>query len=206
MVLYYLLCPVYYAVLKRCANDLKKTLLAIMLIFLVTVAFWNSLHLNVITTRLPVLFLGMLVAKMCIDGGELTVRMKATVIGAIPVGIALLILFANFFTEQYRAWGLVWYPFILIVPGTCFVISMVSMLLERNAISKHIVSAVSWIGQSSFEIFLTHILLFEVLRYCIENRILSDNWFIWIITLILSMILAGVLKRMTAQAKKCLNW
>ena len=205
IVLYYFICPLFYALVKRFGNDKKRTLVILALIFAVTMAFWNSLHLNIITTRFPLLFMGMLLGKMCFEEVELTGKMKATVVGAIFVGIALLAFFSNQFVERYRPWGLGWYPFIFIVPGTCLVISMISILLEKNALSKHIVSAVSWVGHSSFEIYLTHFLLFEILKYCIDSEIISDNWVIWVVALILAVILAVLLKWLTTKAKKLIN-
>ncbi len=194
MILFYLLCPIIYMCIVRAEGNYKKLLLMFAGLVVGTVAFWSSLHMNIMTTRIPTLFIGMLYGYLCLNGRDFSRRHKWAAVVGLILGIALLQFFARFFSERLRAWGLLWYPFILIAPCVCVLTAMLFFYIEKCKVGEIIISVLSKIGELSFELFLCHILAFNVLEKLIELHILPSNNVIWLAALIIAASFAILLK------------
>lgn len=180
--MFYLLSPL----LKEIADSLKGILQAILVIgflLLLTVPFWNSYYLITIT-RLPIFFIGMLCGKFTQTHSQISRKtiyytMSVTFLGAC------LLLIANRCLEPYlRTHGLYWYPFILIAPGICLTLSFLLHLLRNNTFGRLLGSVLSKLGTYSFDIYLVHLLVFELVDHLTDTLgLFTDTLPVWLLAL-----------------------
>ena len=79
-------------------------------------------------------------------------------------------------------------------------------ILEKNKLSQKIISFFSCIGDYSFEIYLLHMPLVEIIRIIIARSGLDeDNCMIWITAMIPLSIACYVLKKLSKLTMKYLN-
>ena len=157
IIICYLLTP-YLAVLIR-NNSAFKNVLLILGVILVSLCFMTDERMLVLMSRLPVYVIGMVFAKY----ENSNIRKKAPIlIGGFVIGNVLLFLSVIRATEYLWSYGLYWYPFILITPGLCWIISEISSLFDKCFLSK-LVSVFKFLGGFTFELFLVHWLVFSII-------------------------------------------
>lgn len=161
LVVYYLLAPYLKAMADRASGWGQAGVIAGL--FLLTVPFWNGNHLLIILSRLPVFYLGMIYAKGCREGKMLTWKQGALSAAAVAAGLAALYLACTKAWESLDARGLYWYPFFLIAPGGCVLLFLGAQWLERCRLGRWISKGLDTIGKHSFEIYLIHVPLYELL-------------------------------------------
>lgn len=168
-----ILCYVGAPYMKRLVDRLEKIWmqsLLISILLLASVPFWGSNTYLIIVTRIPIFYIGMLFAKQC--SRDYVLRKKG-------VFLAVLIMMAGFFglyigykafPEYVTLYGLCWYPFVFITPGLCIAISLTVMAVEKNRLGYRIIKLMEWIGKNSFEVYLIHIPIYEILKQ------ICDTW------------------------------
>ena len=164
----YLLTP--YLAKFISVHKLAANCMLLLLIIVISVCFTNNESLIIVFTRLPIYVVGMLFAKH----EYANIRKKAVVlVGGVAAGSVLLSISLLYFSDYLWSYGLYWYPFILITPGICWMISEVSALLEKCFLNK-LVSVFNCLGSFTFEVFLIHCLSL----YLLENYMASlrDLW------------------------------
>lgn len=162
LVVYYLLAPYLKTVAERIASGWGQAAV-VGVLFLLTVPFWYGNHLLIIMSRLPVFYLGMVFAKGCREEKLLTWRHVLLSAAAVAAGLTALYLACAKAWDSLDARGLYWYPFFLIAPGGCVLLSLGAQALERWKLGRWINKALGSLGKYSFEIYLIHVPLYEFL-------------------------------------------
>ena len=155
MWLSYLLTPWLAPLAERCDTRLKSAG-ALLGLLTLSAAFWGDSELVIIMTRLPVFFAGMLFAAESRRREALSKTELALLICAVPVGGALLWETLRFAADVVWAYGLAWYPLLLIAPGLCILIAAVCDWLSRFKAGQAVNRALAFLGGLTFEIYLVH--------------------------------------------------
>ena len=170
LVVYYLAMPL----LKQLTDSIShmvKELAVILLLFAVSVPFWNYGNTIVILSRLPVLYAGLVFAKLSKQGYMLKKR-DLLLLGLLSVvGAVLLVTFYYRVPDLLWPRGLYWYPFALIVPGVCVFFSLVAEKTENCKILRWGNRLLETVGVYSFELYLIHVFLYEGLMPGIAARL-----------------------------------
>lgn len=87
----------------------------------------------------------------------------------------------HYINVDFWNYGLFWYPFITFTPGFCILISLIARKLGKYRFCNLCISIFSKLGKYTFEIYLTHILIFNIFSKLLGN---IDN-FMKLITVIL---------------------
>lgn len=210
----YLLTPIFVDMVKN-ANGIKKDIVNILFIVLLTIPFWNTPLAIISITRLPVFYIGMLMAR---EGSAYkTISAKAIICSIVLSIVGIIMLF--FFKSQYEDlilwnYGLYWYPFILITPGLCIGISLFAGWLEKYKFGRCVNKVTEIIGNNTFEIFLVHIVLSDIFGRLRKQDIITDLWIgntvLVIITIVISYLLCllrkGMLKIIDNPSGMCAFW
>ena len=119
-------------------------------------------------------------------------------------GVLMLGFFFEYFPGKYRwPYGLYWYPFILITPPLCVIISYISLLLEKCKITKVLLRLLDLCGSYSFEIYLLHIPLIPVIIKVIEKAGFEKlSIFIWLASVVVLAVACFILRRITDLCEK----
>ena len=139
----------------------------------------------------------MIFAKECKEYKKMTRKHvaligTASIIGAVMLGVSRI-----FFSDVLWSKGLWWYPFILLTPGICVIISYTMHFCEKSKILTKFKELVELVGKYSFEIYLVHIPLIEIIDMCINKYSLQKfHYLVWIIGVIVLAIGCAVLKYM----------
>lgn len=182
--LLYFLAPYLKKIVDRIDNH--KQFLAILCIFLIlSIAFWNSNILIITITRIPIFFVGMYIAKYSQDFEQLTKTRFKILIFLMLLGFFILKIFFEIYHSKMWSHGLYWYPFILITPGLCLVISYLCQKIDEYSIGRKILKVFQKIGNNTFEIYLVHIPLYELISLLIKKGFLPKRNLTWLFTVIL---------------------
>lgn len=155
MWLSYLLTPFLAPLAKRCVSRVKAVgTVASLLVF--SFAFWGDTQLIIILTRLPIFFVGMLFAAESERREALSKAELALLFALIPIGAAVLWESPKFFAGLIWSHGLAWYPMLLIAPGLCVAVALVSEGLSRFAAGRAVNRLLAFLGGITFEIYLVH--------------------------------------------------
>jgi len=196
IILAYLLAPLFFELIKHGKFNRKIIYGTFFVLLIATTAFWNSLHMNIIVIRVPLFYLGMLYAEFVSNGKVLQIKDKILIIGTSLVGWLLLFVSRHFFSDYLRTIGLWWYPFILIVPGLCLVIDLIFEVIIKSKPGRILYSVLSYIGKYTFEIFLVHLLIFDIYKVEIKKEIFADAWIGWLCAIALIPVGCLILNRL----------
>ena len=120
-------------------------------------------------SRIPILFLGICVGKLAREERKIRRLQCIFLLVCSVIGFILIRTFFVNYEEKMWAYGLWWYPYILITPGLCICISFLCMLLEKGKVGQRILKGLAVIGNHTLEIYLTHILIFDFFTYCTDK-------------------------------------
>lgn len=187
MWLYYLLIPVFFLMIKNQKEKISHLVILILTI-LFSLSFLNSFNFIIIFTRIPLLFLGICLGKYINENIRLKKIHCFFAILCCVIGFCLLKFFIRYYETKLWLHGLWWYPFILITPGLCMLISFICYLCDKNKIGRFIVKGFEYVGNHTFEIYLVHILLFEIFKYCTNNGYIWNNNRNWILLIFITAI------------------
>ncbi|WP_302150073.1 hypothetical protein [uncultured Gemmiger sp.] len=102
------------------------------------------------------------------------------------------------------AYGLYWFPFILIAPGLCIVLSLLAACLDK--VAPQIIRGCTFLGGCTLEIYAVHAFAFQVFRDALSDDILYGTDKRWLLLSVLSVLfavlLARVMARLTAKTQK----
>lgn len=153
----YVLTPYLAAFIKN--HNIGKNIVLIAVLVLISTAFWNDKKLIIIFSRLPIYAAGMLFSKYDFK----VIKKKYLLLGGFlfVLGNILLYIAIDRFESYLKIYGLYWYPFIIITPFLCTAISYVSYYAEKTKVFSALLKVISLVGTYSFELYLTHIFIFE---------------------------------------------
>ena len=151
----------YLKRLTDSCKNIRQDLLAWFCLAVMTVAFWNSGNSIVLLSRLPVLYSGLVFGKLAKQGYVLRGK-DCLVMGiAALTGICTLLLCQLRFPALLWNCGFYWYPFALIVPGSCMFFSWLAGKMEGNKALRWLKKALDVVGIYSFELYLVHVFFYE---------------------------------------------
>lgn len=157
--LFYLLTPILAKIVEKIKSKIQLIWIILFLV-LVSIPFWNSKILIITMSRLPIFFLGMYCAKVWKEKEIIFKKKIVYLVSLSIIGYVILNLFNKYMPTKMWNYALYWYPFILITPGLCIAISLISKCFAKFEIGKKALKVVEIIGNNTFEIFLIHILIF----------------------------------------------
>lgn len=198
----YVLTPYLASFVRK--NSLLKNSLLVLFLLLLSVAFWEDKRLIIAASRLPVFVVGMIFAKH--GDSLLSKKIIAGALAALAAGFALSLVFSKFFSHYLWTKGLFWYPFLLISPGLCIIISEINYFIDKHRkldiLLKPLRKLIAEIGKCSFEIFLVHIFVFEFADRVKSGLHLPNDFITYCCLSILSICAAAVLNRLAESCKK----
>lgn len=187
----YILTPFIASFIKD--NSLLKNIILVVVMLLATTAFWNDLYFVIIAVRIPIYVIGMIFAKH----DSVKLEKIHVLLGFLIFFLGNMILFFSYSLAPFPLWpyGMLWYPFILITPFLCYLISFVAQFFDNKKILSSINKAVGFIGKYSFELYLVHIDLFVAMPVIWEKLNLGFelNNYIWILMYLIAFIGAFIL-------------
>lgn len=192
--LLYFLSPFFKGIIEN-IKSFKCCFLIISILIIFSVPFWNS-ELLVIASRIPSFFLGMYFGKLGKDGKILNKKNVIFMMSSMFIGIILLFgSYVVFTSEEMWNYGLSWYPFILITTGFCFSFSYILELIKNTKIQKIVIYILAFLGKYSFELYLLHILLFDIYTsQFVANGIGNKSIMEWLVVIVLLIPCCIILK------------
>lgn len=192
IILFYFLAPY----LKKAADRFTtvKQFVFIAFLLVLTIPFWSVNNWIIVLTRIPIYYIGMLFAKLCKT--EYVITKKSIFVAGLFafIGVIALWLCMQYLGSYLWSNGLYWYPFIFITPGMCIISVYVVKIFKFLKLEK----LLDLIGKYSFEIYLVHIPLIEVVNFIINKFNLQDySIFIWIAGIIPLILGCIILKKAT---------
>jgi len=142
--------------LAQKADTRLRGILGVLGLLLLSFAFLGDYYLIIIMARFPSFFVGMLFAAESRRREALTKKETAFLLLLVPVALALMWKLGSLPENLLWDYGLYWYPCLLLTPGLLMILAYMGRALERFSIGRRVLSAVSFIGSYTFEIFLTH--------------------------------------------------
>lgn len=161
MWLFYILTPIMAKIIDR-IKSYKQMLVCISLLILLSICFWNSETLIITISRIPIYFIGMYFAKIFKERESISKSSIAVMLILTSIGYMMFVNFYSLFQDKMWNYALWWYPFILITPGLCIGISIISSYIDKYKIGEKVYQLFYIIGNNTFEIYLVHILLFKI--------------------------------------------
>lgn len=159
----YLLTP-YLAKFVQ-THKLFINILLVLVLVIISLCFITDENLIIVMTRLPIYTIGMIFAKH----EDTNIRKRAVFfVGGFVIGNLLLFLSYRFLDEYLWSYGLHWYPFILITPGACWIISELSALCDKCFLSV-LIRFAKFLGTFTFEMFLVYFFILYLLNGQLEK-------------------------------------
>lgn len=181
----YFITPLIYDFIKH-ANKSGKRIALIVVVLLMTIPFWTVDRYIIFVTRIPLFIMGMFLGSEKDD--VISKRMYWLSIIAFVLGSVLLLCSYKYFDSLLWSYGLHWYPFILIVPGLCLIISSACKFLETFKAGVVVVNAFSFVGRYTFELFMMHMLLFKLVNEWDYRGYIVYSQKIWYLTMVVVII------------------
>ena len=184
LVVFYICLPYLKRLTDFCETPWKDFLVWVCLA-IVGIPFWNDGGNDiVILSRLPILYAGVVCAKMAKQGKVLTKMDYLLMLLATAMGAVSLFAFNRYMPDLLWLCGLHWYPFALIVPGICIALAVLMERFQHLNLFRFVNRILEIIGRYSFEVYLTHVFLYEGLM----PQIMSRGWntsrnMMWLLTL-----------------------
>ena len=189
--LMYILAPYFIALIDNIT--LKQNILFIVVLVLVSIVFWENEDLVIIMARLPIFYIGLVTAKY--DKYVIDKKSFSILMIALGIGMVCLVLSIVLFSNHLRTWALWWYPFIIITPGMCYLLSIISGFLTRYRMGTLIFKMINQLGGISFELFMSHIMVFRIVKSYLQLKTVYFENVVWIVAIIISIIFAVVFNK-----------
>lgn len=152
----YLLAP-YLKSLADKTNKKWHFIAIVCLLFLFSTSFWSLDQYIIIFSRIPIFFIGMCIGKLSINDFIITEKHLLYSTIYFIIGCSCLTIAYLKYPNYLWAYGLYWYPFILISPPFCLYLALI---IEKIRVLKKL----EILGKFSFEIYLIHHEILIVIR------------------------------------------
>lgn len=183
LVVYYILMP-YLKKITDSWRCIWQDIFTGVFLVAVSINFWEAGDNVLIFTRLPVLYAGVVFGKLSKQGYALKGKDLFLLGVAVAAGIGILWIGYTRFSDILWTRGLHWYPFALIVPGSCVFLSLLAARMDQYRPLRRINKFLDFVGTYSFELYLFHVFLYENLMPDIMERIPGiPNNQLWLMTL-----------------------
>lgn len=192
----YYLAALFLVPACRDASRIKKAFL-LLFCFAFAVPFLMETRL-VLFARLPIFLLGILFAEYGSTHEDISPRAAVAAVIASMAGWVLLSKANALVGNADLMWGtgLFWWPFILITPGLCLVLSLICTLIERFA--PQVNRALAKLGGCTLELYAIHALLLQFANAAIADGYIQGSNLFWAALALVSIVLAVLLAKATA--------
>ncbi len=188
MVITYMLAPFLFEGLSKVSppGERRSSLFSIAALlagsFLITIPFIGSRGLLILVSRIPLFVIGMIFGKIGAESWPFEKKCLAIVSLAGITATAALYLVDKFNEDLLWDPGLGWYLFAFIAPFLCLLISLACERLQRFKVSGAVIRALSFLGDMSFELFLSHLIILDIRQYLSQTgRIPENQWWIVVV-------------------------
>lgn len=198
---FYLLTPIIYAMITRYHKCFWKDVLIIIGLCLFGIPFLGSQQLMAVS-RIPIFVMGLLIVDRIQTPDYLSENGKRILhilsyLAIIP-GFVLLWLFILPHEDLCWRYGIFWYPFLLITPAFCEILARLFAWIDSVKVLHFIPAIFRIIGESSFEIYLLHIITFSFF----PRKLTIDNNIRWLALCIFSVIIGILYQLVISQITK----
>lgn len=179
-IMLYLLSPLLFGVIEQYGR--KSLLLLGLFVLLDAACVDTSLMMGV--SRFPVYFLGMYLGAEASEGKVPSKRhlMLAGVLAVLSmVAFYFLVVYRPGWLSKYGFW---WHPFLLSTPGCLYFTTWLLHKHEKWAVTRQLNRGLGFLGGKSFEIYLCHLLVYEVGLY-----FGVQGWGRWILLAVLGLLI-----------------
>lgn len=194
MWLFYFLAPYLHGICR--SSSLRKNTLVLGILMVMAFPFWDTNNLIICITRLPVCYLGMMLAKY--SAKPLNRRTRAAAAAGIVPAYVLLELVGRTAPELLWSRGLYWQPLILAVFGLCLLLYQTARCMRKAV--PILYKLICRIGRCSFECYLIHILINDVVSVLISNQRFPRSKLTASVAAMASIVLAMCFERTLAHA------
>ena len=159
IMLFYLCSPVLFSLIRDSRNRLRTGLMMVVFSLFLSFSFFENAAL-IAFARLPSYLMGMIFAS-CFRDRPFDRRGKAISLAFLVLGAVFLILIRRYSVQLIEClweYGLLWYPYILIVPG--FSLFFCLFLEHTERFLQPLLSVVRILGKASLEILVISDYLF----------------------------------------------
>lgn len=183
LLLFYICLPYFKRITDSCSS-FRQDLLVCLGLVLLGIPFCGIHNSLIILTRLPVLYAGVVYAKLAKQGYTLKVRDTIALAAAALLGSTALITMQSKAPDLLLFWGLKWSLYVLIVPGVSVLIAFLAAKLETIKYLRIINRFLGTAGIYSFELYLVHCFLYEDLMPLLPQipSVLYSN-ILWVATI-----------------------
>lgn len=191
MWIFYFLAPFLVILVEEKINSVLSAMGLVILSFVATIPFWEQYYLIIIFARIPILILGIVYAK--IISGKIhfaKIAGEAALACCSVIGFVWLAFMNIYLPETVRHKGFNYYPFVLIVPGVAALIGYIASKLDMTKLGGRIVKYMGYLGGATFEAYLLHIIVFDVVKVDGFSKNVSST-----VLIILLSILSVALRR-----------
>ncbi len=199
IVLFYILAPYLCGIIMKTKRPIVVSAGLIAIAYVISFSFMHG-QLLIAMCRLPIFILGIFLARYCdADSEPVRIPEKAIIIIAnilIPIGI-LLLYYMVMVQERWDKWhyGLFWYPITLYALGIAIDLGVIGKLFNKISLLRLLAKLLEEIGKASFEIFLVHMLVYEI-AVAKSEALHIHNPYQWIIVYLIGLILGYLYHRL----------
>ena len=209
MWLTYLLAPFFKGLLDR-INSIYMVVIFTLFLGVLSVCFWDSYTFIITMSRLPLFFIGMYIGKLAWNDVYISKLSLLWLWIFMELGVRLFLYWSGVHAEMMWLRGYYWYPFILITPGLCMLISCLMELIKKifGKVGEYVEKVLAIPGKFSFELFLLHVWFFDILNNnWIPSGKVPNEEKTWIVSVLLlipaCLILRGLTKSVILVIGKC---
>ena len=156
IILFYLVSPVFYSLIKNSKNKLLMTIFLIAVALLISVSFVGNFKL-IVFSRIPVYLIGIFVSSS-LKNVPIKRYQWGIILLSFFAGLFVLFFFYKYLFDYLWPYGLFWYPFIIVAPTLSLLVSKTLDIFHR--VLHPILYLLSLLGKSSLEILLVSDYLF----------------------------------------------
>lgn len=196
---FYFAAPYLYAYLRDRSFTLQ--LAGLLLTVLIYISFADSLAFLVGVSRLPLFYMGMMFAERTKKAAFIRKRTIVLLFVSSAIGAVSLLHAYKFLPSFLWTKGLWWAPYILITPGLCLAMSMLSLWLEKIPLFEKILAFLELCGKRSFEILLAQLVVFDVVLYLIEEHTFAAANTVWFLSLLPVALSAALLSLLSDRLR-----
>ena len=193
---------VFISILNFLFGDENSSAAVVIFCILLTVPFLGDTMRLMLFARVPLLYLGVCAADYGSRYPTLTKRTVLALLSAMAAGIAILLLCYYRCHEYLYPYGLLWWPFILIVPGLCLLLSWLSMLVE--CVAPIVIRFLRYIGGCTLEIYVVHMFVFHAARRAMDSGIFYGTDKRWLLITAASFLVAFLASAAASRISKFL--
>lgn len=196
----YILTPYFASFVYK--HSLSASLLLVMVLIVLSSVFWNDNQQIISVCRLPLYVIGMCFAKY--ENYKLNWVHYVISLLLSTLGFSTLIYSLKHVPNLLWSHGLHWYPFIVIAPTLCIILS--KLLDALNSVKCPVPETVfNIVGKHSFEIFLSHIAIFGAVRAASAQLTIISERALWIIGVIVVFPAAAFLSFVSNHATRIIK-